>query len=38
MSWPYGSWIYNYLCNQVVSSNPVHGDVLDTTFYNKVYK
>ena len=30
--WSYGSWIYNYLCNQfrittkVVSSNPAHGD------------
>ena len=43
-SWLYGSWIYNYLCNQclsplVVSSNPVHGDgrgVLDTTVCDNV--
>jgi len=32
-SWLYGSWIYNYLCNQclsplkVVSLNPTHGEV-----------
>ena len=30
----YGSWIYNYMCNQyisplkAVSSNPVHGEVI----------
>jgi hypothetical protein len=33
--WSYGSWIYNYLCNQCISpvstkvviSNPVHGEM-----------
>jgi hypothetical protein len=33
LSWSYGSWIYNYLCNQCLSPlklwvlNPVHGKV-----------
>jgi len=32
-SWSYGSWVYNYLCNQCLSplklwvSNPSHGEV-----------
>jgi hypothetical protein len=26
-SWSYGSWIYNYLCNQCLSQNPIHGKV-----------
>jgi uncharacterized integral membrane protein len=36
-SWPYGSWIYNYLCNQCLSPltlwvrNPLSRGVLDTT-------
>jgi hypothetical protein len=34
----YGSWIYNYLCNQclstkVMSSNPIHGDVYSIQHY-----
>jgi hypothetical protein len=38
-SWLYGSWIYNYRCNQVpittkvVSSNPVHGEVYSIQHY-----
>ena len=37
--WSYGSWIYNYLCNQclfttkVVRSNPVHGEVYSMQQY-----
>ena len=36
--WWYGSWIYNYLCNQclspqVVSWNPVHGEVYSIQHY-----
>jgi hypothetical protein len=36
-SWSYGSWIYNYLCNQCLSPITmwVRG-VLDTTLCNKV--
>jgi hypothetical protein len=35
----YGSWIYSYLCNQclhvsqVVSSNPIHGEVYQIQHY-----
>jgi len=34
-SWSYGGWIYNYLCNKwnVVSSNPVHGEVYSIQYY-----
>jgi len=41
-SWFYGSWIYNYLCNQCLSPLmlwvriPIRWDVLDTTLCNKV--
>jgi hypothetical protein len=36
--WTYGSWIYNYLCNQclsplVASSNPVHGKMNSIQHY-----
>jgi hypothetical protein len=30
-SWTYGSWIYNYLCNQCLS--PVHGEVYSIQHY-----
>jgi hypothetical protein len=33
-SWSYGSWIYNYLCNQCLS--PLMRGVLDTTLCDKV--
>jgi len=42
VSWSYGSWVYDYLCNQapittkVVSSNPTRWGVLDTTLCDKV--
>jgi len=36
-SWSYGSWIYNYLCNQcqtkVVSSNSADGEVYSIQHY-----
>jgi hypothetical protein len=38
-SWSYGSWIYNYLCNQclsplqIVSSNSIHGEVYSIQHY-----
>ena len=40
-SWLYGSWIYNYLCNQclfsittkVVNLNPIHGEVYSIQHY-----
>jgi hypothetical protein len=39
-SWSYGSWIYNYLCNQYLSplklwssSNPVNGEVYSKQHY-----
>ena len=37
-SWSYGNWIYNYLCNQcittkVVCSNPVHGEEYSIQHY-----
>jgi hypothetical protein len=41
-SWSYGSWIYNYLCNQCLSSLKLwvlimlRRGVLDTTLYDKV--
>ena len=41
-SWSYGSWIYNYLCNQCLSSLklwvriPLRRGVLDTTICDKV--
>jgi len=41
-SWLYGSWIYNYLCNQCLSPLilwvriPLRQGVLDTTLYDKV--
>ena len=41
-SWSYGSWIYNYLCNQCLSPLtlwvriPFRQGVLDTTFCDKV--
>ena len=41
-SWSYGNWIYNYLCNQCLSSPtlwvpiPLRRDVLDTTLCDKV--
>jgi predicted Rdx family selenoprotein len=41
-SWSYGSWIYNYLCNQCLSSLklwvgiPLRRCVLDTTLCDKV--
>ena len=34
LSWSYGSWIYNYLCNQCLS--PLMLWVLDTTLCDKV--
>ena len=40
-SWSYGSWIYNYLCNQCLSPQmlwvwiPLKRVVLDTTLYDK---
>ena len=40
-SWSYGSWIYNYLCNQCLSPLtlsiwiPLKRGVLDTTLYDK---
>ena len=42
LSWSYGSWIYNYLCNQSLSPLtlrgwiPVRWGVLDTTLCDKV--
>jgi len=42
LSWPYGSWIYNYLCNQCLSPLtlwvriPLRRGVLDTTLCDKV--
>jgi hypothetical protein len=42
LSWSYGSWIYNYLCNQCLSPltlwvwTPLRRGVLNTTFCNKV--
>ena len=41
-SWSYGSWIYNYLCNQCLSpltlwvQIPPRRCVLDTSLYDKV--
>ena len=41
-SWSYGSWIYNYLCNQYLSSPtlwvriPLRRSVLNTTLCDKV--
>jgi len=41
-SWSYGSWIYNYLCNQCLSlltlwvGIPIMWGVLDTTLCDKV--
>ena len=41
-SWSYGSWIYNYLCNQCLLTLtvwvriPLRRGVLDTTLYDKV--
>jgi hypothetical protein len=41
-SWLYGSWIYNYMCNQNLSPLtlwvwiPLRRGVLDTTLYDKV--
>ena len=37
-SWSYCSWIYNYLCNQwittkIVTSNPDHGEVYSIQYY-----
>ena len=37
-SWSYGSWIYNYMCNQCLSpliqrSNPIHGKVYSIQHY-----
>ena len=43
-SWSYGSWIYNYLCNQCLSPLtlwvriPFRRGVLNTTLCDKVYK
>ena len=40
-SWSYGSWIYNYLCNQCLSplmlwvQIPLRRGVLNTTLYDK---
>jgi hypothetical protein len=40
--WSYGSWIYNYLCNQYISPLmlwvriPLRRAVLDTTLYDKI--
>ena len=39
--WSYGSWIYNYLCNQYLSPltlvwSPLRQGVLDTTLCDKV--
>ena len=40
----YGSWIYNYLCNQILPPLtfwvriPLSGGVLDTTLWNIVYQ
>ena len=42
-SWSYGSWIYNYLCNQYliittnVSSNTIHGEVNSIQQYMYMY-
>jgi len=37
-SWSYGSWIYNYLCNQCLSPvwMPLRQAVLNTTLCDKV--
>jgi hypothetical protein len=41
-SWSYGSWIYNYLCNQCLSPLtlwvriPFRWDILDTTLRDKI--
>jgi hypothetical protein len=43
-SWSYGSWIYDYICNQCPSPLalwvriPLRGGVLDTTLYDKVFQ
>jgi len=43
-SWSYGSWIYNYLCNQCLSPQkllvrtPLWRGILDTTLCDKVYQ
>jgi hypothetical protein len=43
-SWSYGSWIYNYLCNQRLSPlrlwvrTSLRGEVFDTTLCDKVYQ
>ena len=43
-SWSYGSWIYNYLCNQFLSPRSCKFEprswrvVLDTTLCDKVYQ
>jgi len=40
-SWSYGSWIYNYICNQCLSPQtlwvwiPLRWGVLDTTLCDK---
>ena len=40
--WPYGSWIYNYICNRYLSPLKLYDEssswrgVLDTTFCDKV--
>ena len=42
--WSYASWIYNYLCDQYISSTTLcvrirfRRDVLDTTLYEKVFQ
>jgi len=41
LSWSYGSWIYNYLCNQCLSPlmwvrMPLRRGILDTTLCDKV--
>jgi hypothetical protein len=44
LSWSYGSWIYNFLCNQCLSSLklwvriPPRRSVLDTTLCDEVYQ
>jgi len=42
LSWSYGSWIYNYLCNQCLTPQtlwvriPLRQDVLETTLCDEV--
>jgi len=36
MSWSYGSWIYNYLCNQCLSPLTLWWGVLTSTLCDKV--